>query len=235
MPPAIHTTYIIACHKPIIPCTSKSKGYTKKKEGKPNTNEEIAAVAASVADAAAMCCISKCVNYGAGSVGSVQRVALPDESTKWQKNTEQQEFALAMLLLRLPWVKSNGATRRDEDCSNSPANRMQVNQFQSKSTTSGPLVLLLPSPSCNSKQCQFLGNSKCIFLHSSNCKLSIWNPIHIADAWLLNSLSVARLDLCLTVYAGWQEVKSEGEGGRASTHGYMQIFLRFTCLEINFV
>lgn len=60
----------------------------QKKEEKPNTNEEIAAVAASVADAddaAAMCCISKCVNYGAGSVGSVQRVALPDESTKWQK------------------------------------------------------------------------------------------------------------------------------------------------------
>lgn len=31
MPQAIHTTYIIACHKPIIPCTSKSKGYTKKR------------------------------------------------------------------------------------------------------------------------------------------------------------------------------------------------------------
>lgn len=66
----------------------------KKKELKKKTRKEIAAVAA----AAAMCCISKCVNYGADRGSTLHPVpcTLPDESTEWQKNTEQQEFALAV-------------------------------------------------------------------------------------------------------------------------------------------
>lgn len=73
---------------------------------------------------------------------------LPDESTKWQKNTEQQEFALVVSVpvasaqCPAPVAAANNKGIQQTMRTYLPlaADHMQVNQFQSKSSHS-PLSL----------------------------------------------------------------------------------------------
>lgn len=78
---------------------------------------------------------------------------LPDDSTKWQKNTEQQEFALVVSVPAVasaqcpaPVAAANNQGIQQTMRTYLPlaADHMQVNQFQSKSSHS-PLSHSLPA------------------------------------------------------------------------------------------
>lgn len=96
------------------------------------------------------------------------------------------------------------------------ADRMQVNQFQSKSNLS------LPPPN---EQCQFLGNLECIFSSIGALQLQIIHLKPDAHCCLISKLS--QPDLCLTVYA-------VREGGRERQHTCKFSYASLACKLISY-